>query len=146
MSQTLAPECADRVDVIESGSETILLVEDEEVVRGLTTTILEGAGYQVIAASGGAEAAKLCADRNAPIDLLLTDLVMPQTSGEEVAEQLTKMQPGLKVLFMSGYTDEAIVHHGVLDANVEIIQKPFTPVGFSKKIREVLDKTNGRRS
>jgi len=88
----------------------------------------------------------LCADRNEPIDLLLTDVVMPQTSGKEVAEQLTKMQPGLKVLFMSGYTDEAIVHHGVLDANVEFIQKPFTPVGLSKKIREVLDKTNGRRS
>src|SRR2546421_9310028 len=134
------------IDVIESGSETILLVEDEEVVRGLTTNILEGAGYQVIAASGGAEAAKLCADRNELIDLLLTDVVMPQTSGREVAEQLTKMQPGLKVLFMSGYTDEAIVHHGVLDANVEFIQKPFTPVGLSKKIREVLDKTNGGRS
>ena len=134
------------IDVIESGSETILLVEDEEVVRGLTTNVLEGAGYHVIAASGGAEAAKLCADRNEPIDLLLTDVVMPQTSGKEVAEQLTKMQPGLKVLFMSGYTDEAIVHHGVLDANVEFIQKPFTPVGLSKKIREVLDKTNGRRS
>ena len=134
------------IDVIESGSETILLVEDEEVVRGLTTNILEGAGYHVIAASGGAEAAKLCADRNEPIDLLLTDVVMPPTSGKEVAEQLTKMQPGLKVLFMSGYTDEAIVHHGVLDANVEFIQKPFTPVGLSKKIREVLDKTNSGRS
>ena len=131
---------------IESGSETILLVEDEEIVRGLTTNILEGAGYSVIAAGGGAEAAKLCADRNGPIDLLLTDVVMPRTSGKEVADQLTKMQPGLKVLFMSGYTDEAIVHHGVLDSNVEFIQKPFTPVGLSKKIREVLDKTNGRRS
>ena len=134
------------IDVIETGSETILLVEDEEVVRGLTTNILEGAGYHVIAAGGGAEAAKLCADRNAPIDLLLTDVVMPRTSGKEVADQLTKMQPGLKVLFMSGYTDEAIVHHGVLDANVEFIQKPFTPVALSRKIREVLDKTNGGRS
>src|SRR5213082_164320 len=121
------------IDVIESGSETILLVEDEEIVRGLTTNILEGAGYSVIAAGGGAEAAKLCAGRNEPIDLLLTDVVMPRTSGKEVADQLTKMQPGLKVLFMSGYTDEAIVHHGVLDANVEFIQKPFTPVGFIKE-------------
>ena len=131
---------------IASGSERILLVEDEEVVRGLTTNILEGAGYQVIAASGGAEAAELCAARNEPIDLLLTDVVMPKTSGKEVAEQLTKMQPGLKVLFMSGYTDEAIVHHGVLDANVEFIQKPFTPAALSQKIREVLDKTKGGRS
>src|SRR5437763_10678581 len=134
------------IDVIESGSETIMLVEAEEVVSGLATHILEGAGYHVIAASGDAEAAKLCADGNEPIDLLLTDVVMPRTSGKEVADQLTKMQPGLKVLFMSGYTDEAIVHHGVLDANVEFIQKPFTPVGLSKKIREVLDKTNSGRS
>jgi two-component system, cell cycle sensor histidine kinase and response regulator CckA len=133
------------MDEIESGSETILLVEDEEVVRGLTTNILEGAGYQVIAASGGAEAAELYAGRDEPIDLLLTDVVMPRTSGKEVAGQLTKMQPGLKVLFMSGYTDEAIVHHGVLDADVEFIQKPFTPAALSKKIREVLDKTNGGR-
>jgi CheY-like chemotaxis protein len=131
------------VDEIQSGSETILLVEDEEVVRGLTANILEGAGYQVIAASGGAEAVKLYADRNEPIDLLLTDVVMPQTSGKVVADRLTQMQPGLKVLFMSGYTDEAIVHHGVLDANVEFIQKPFTPAALSRKIREVLDQNNG---
>lgn len=134
------------MDEIESGSETILLVEDEEVVRGLTTNILENAGYRVIAASGGAEAAELCAGRDEPIDLLLTDVVMPRTSGKEVAGQLTKMQPGLRVLFMSGYTDEAIVHHGVLDADVEFIQKPFTPAALSKKIREVLDKKNGSRT
>jgi PAS domain S-box-containing protein len=142
-SQDAAQVLESTTEEIQAGSETILLVEDEEVVRGLTTNILEGAGYQVIAASGGAEAAKLYADRNEPIDLLLTDVVMPQTSGKVVAEQITKMQPGLRVLFMSGYTDEAIVHHGVLDANVEFIQKPFTPAALSRKVREVLDKKNG---
>ena len=138
------PEVEDDDDLVR-GSETILLVEDEDVVRGLATSILEEAGYKVISASGGAEAAELCAGRSEPIDLLLTDVVMPQSSGKEVADQLTKIQPSLRVLFMSGYTDEAIVHHGVLDANVEFIQKPFTPVTLSKKVRDVLDR-NGNAS
>ena len=124
------------------GSETILLVEDEDVVRGLATHILEDAGYKVIKAKGGAEAIQLCTSRTGRIDLLLTDVVMPETSGKEVAERVTALMPHLKVLFMSGYTDEAIVHHGVLDSNVEFIQKPFTPFGLSKKVREVLD-SNG---
>ncbi len=81
-----------------------------------------------------------------PIDLLLTDVVMPETSGKEVADDLTRLRPGLKVLFMSGYTDEAIVHHGVLDADIEFIQKPFTPVTLAKKVRNVLDGGhNGKR-
>jgi PAS domain S-box-containing protein len=127
------------------GSETILVVEDEDVVRGLTTSILEGVGYNVIPARGGAEATEICTHYKQEIDLLLTDVVMPQTSGKEVADRLTKMHPGLKVLFMSGYTDEAIVHHGVLDESVEFIQKPFTPAALSRKVREVLDR-NGQSS
>lgn len=121
------------------GSETILLVEDEDVVRGLASKILEQAGYQVFAATRGQEAISLCAERAETIDLLLTDVVMPETSGKEVADRLTELHPGLKVLFMSGYTDEAIVHHGMLDANVQFIQKPFTPSALKKKVREVLD-------
>jgi PAS domain S-box-containing protein len=121
------------------GSETILLVEDEDVVRGLARKILEQAGYNVLEASRGEEAVRLCLERAEPIDLLLTDVVMPVTSGKEVADRLREMQPGLRVLFMSGYTDEAIVHHGVLDANVEFIQKPFSPAALAKKVREVLD-------
>jgi two-component system cell cycle sensor histidine kinase/response regulator CckA len=124
---------------ISRGSETILLVEDEDVVRRLARKILESAGYNVLEASRGEEAVRLCRQRAGPIDLLLTDVVMPETSGKEVADRLSEMQPGLRVLFMSGYTDEAIVHHGVLDANVEFIQKPFTPAGLAKKVREVLD-------
>ena len=126
------------------GSETVLLVEDEEVVRGLATHILEDAGYKVLAARGGAEAIQFCTQPAEQIDLLLTDVVMPETSGKEVAERVTALMPHTKVLFMSGYTDQAIVHHGVLDSNVEFIQKPFTPLGLSKKVREVLD-SNGHK-
>src|SRR4029453_2394336 len=87
----------------------------------------------------------LCAAYEQPIQLLLTDVVMPETSGKEVAERLRTLRPGIKVLFMSGYTDEAIVHHGVLDAEVEFIQKPFAPLALAKKVREVIDSngTNG---
>jgi PAS domain S-box-containing protein len=127
-------------DPIPSGSETILLVEDEDVVRGVARQILEQAGYQVVEARGGEEAVRLCTERS-QIDLLLTDVVMPGTSGKEVADRATELRPGLKVLFMSGYTDEAIVHHGILDSHVEFIQKPFTPIAFAKKVREVLDLT-----
>lgn len=130
------------VEIGPRGSETVLLVEDEEVVRGLATHILEDAGYKVLAARGGAEAIQFCTQPAEQIDLLLTDVVMPETSGKEVAERVTALMPHTKVLFMSGYTDQAIVHHGVLDSNVEFIQKPFTPLGLSKKVREVLD-SNG---
>jgi PAS domain S-box-containing protein len=126
-------------NAVVGGSETILLVEDEDVVRGLARKILEHAGYNVLEASRGAEAFQLCQEQAQPVDLLLTDVVMPETSGKEVADRLSKEQPGLRVLFMSGYTDEAIVHHGVLDSNVEFIQKPFTPAALVRKVREVLD-------
>jgi PAS domain S-box-containing protein len=121
------------------GSETILLVEDEDVVRTLAQKILEQSGYNVLAASRGAEAIRLCRQRTEPIHLLLTDVVMPETSGKEVADRVTEVLPGLRVLFMSGYTDEAIVHHGVLDTDIEFIQKPFTPAALVRKVREVLD-------
>jgi CheY-like chemotaxis protein len=127
---------------IARGSETVLLVEDEDVVRGLAAHILEDAGYRVIKARGGDEAIQLCAQETDAIDLLLTDVVMPEKSGKDVADRLTSMRPRLKVLFMSGYTDEAIVNHGVLDVGIQFIQKPFTPLALSKKVREVLD-SNG---
>ena len=133
-----AEKAASPEETIPGGKETVLLVEDEEIVRGLTTKILQQAGYTVLAARGGDEALQLCAQEN-KIDLLLTDVVMPGASGKEVAEQMARLMPGIRVLFMSGYTDEAIVHHGVLDSNVEFIQKPFTPFSLSRKVREVLD-------
>jgi CheY-like chemotaxis protein len=122
------------------GTETILLVEDEETVRGLTRTFLMQAGYKVLDAKSGEDAIRLCRAYDGPIDLLLTDVVMPEVSGKEVADRLLELRPGTRVLFMSGYTDEAIVQHGVLDANVEFIQKPFTWVGLTRKIRHVLDR------
>lgn len=124
------------------GSETILLVEDEDVVRGLTRKILMEAGYYVLDVRSGEEAIRLCRDYGGPIDLLLTDVVMPKISGKQVADRLNVLRPAARVLFMSGYTDEAIVRHGVLDANVNFIQKPFTWVGLAKKVREVLDQVN----
>ncbi len=123
------------------GSETILLVEDEDIVRGLTREILSEAGYHVLDAKGGNEALRLCRDYSGPIELLLTDVVMPGMSGKEVADRLHELRPSARVLFMSGYTDEAIVRHGVLDANVEFIQKPFTWAKLGKKVRDVLDRT-----
>lgn len=131
--------------IVPRGSETILLVEDEDIVRGLARQILEQAGYNVLDARGGEEAIRLCRERRGPIDLLLTDIVMPETSGKEVAERLTRLRPATRVLYMSGYTDDAIVHHGVLDSDVEFIQKPFTPIALARKVREVLDVTGGKQ-
>ena len=133
------PEAAPVEAPIPGGSETILLVEDEDIVRGLARKILEHAGYHVLEVTRGAEAISLYLNSPQSIDLLLTDVVMPETSGKEIAERLTECRPKLKVLFMSGYTDEAIVHHGVLDSNVEFLQKPFTPSDLTRKVREVLD-------
>jgi CheY-like chemotaxis protein len=125
------------------GSETVLLVEDEEVVRGLARQILEEAGYRVLVAPLGDEAIRLGTERAKEIDLLLTDVVMPGVDGKQVADRLSALRPGIKVLFMSGYTDESIVQHGILDPSVHFIQKPFTPMGLTKKVREVLD-SNGK--
>jgi len=108
-------------------------------VRGLARRILEQAGYSVVAAARADEALRFCAEHAEEVDLLLTDVVMPEMSGKDLADKLSSQLPDLKMLFMSGYTDEAIVHHGVLDSSVEFIQKPFTPAALIKKVREVLD-------
>ena len=121
------------------GSETILLVEDEDVVRSLAQEVLEDAGYRVLSVGGGSEALRLFQESAERIDLLLTDVVMPEMSGKELAERLADLRPAMRVLFMSGYTDEAIVHHGIVDSDVQFIQKPFSPASLAKKIREVLD-------
>ena len=126
--------------IVLRGSETILLIEDEEVVRGLTKKILMQAGYNVLDAKGGEEAIRMCRAYPGPIDLLLTDVVMPEISGKEVADRLVELRRGIRVLFMSGYTDEAIVQHGVLDASVEFLQKPFTWIGLTRKVRDVLNR------
>lgn len=124
------------------GSETILLVEDEENVRNLSVIVLESFGYKILTASCAREALAIAARYTGKISLLLTDVVMPEMSGRELAELLTKNDPTLKVLFMSGYTDDAIVRNGILLADVAFIQKPFTPRSLAKKVRDVLDESS----
>lgn len=121
------------------GSETVLLVEDEEGVRELAGDVLQRTGYKILKASNGCEALRLCEQRKDPIDLLLADVVMPEMGGQELAEQLLPQFPEMKVLYMSGYTDNAMVHQGVLEANKAFIQKPFTPEALARKVRGVLD-------
>jgi PAS domain S-box-containing protein len=122
-----------------TGRETVLLVEDEEVVRNLSKEILETYGYSVLVAANGREGLSLGKEFQGPIDLVITDVIMPLMSGPEMAEGLRLSRPDTRVLFMSGFTDEAIVHHGVLDENVFFLQKPFSPEALASKTREVLD-------
>jgi two-component system cell cycle sensor histidine kinase/response regulator CckA len=121
------------------GSETILLVEDEEMLRGLVEESLTTSGYNVLVARHGAEALGIAERHEGTIQLLLTDTVMPGMGGRELAQQLVEARPGLEVLYMSGYTDDAVVRHGVLAAEVAFLQKPFTPDALARKVREVLD-------
>ncbi len=125
--------------VATGGSETILLVEDEDAVRVIAERILLGAGYKVLAAADPSEALRLCKQHGDEIRLLLTDVVMPKMSGRQLAGKLLAMQPELAVLYMSGYTDNAIVHHGVLDPGTHFIAKPFAAGELTRKVREILD-------
>lgn len=122
-----------------NGRETVLLVEDEEMVRNLTREILEMSGYKVLTASNGEEACQVCDDFDDEIDLMVTDVVMPQMSGRELHEYVAKKRPDTAVLYMSGYTDDAIVRHGVLDDGMPFLQKPFTPDAFARKVRELIE-------
>jgi len=122
----------------ERGDETILLVEDETVVRQLVAEILENAGYTVLPAGDGPSALELLRRRSDPINLLLTDVVMPGMSGPEVAAAVTSMRPGTEVLYMSGYTDSAIGHHGVLEPGIAFLQKPFSADDLTRKVRSLL--------
>jgi two-component system, cell cycle sensor histidine kinase and response regulator CckA len=121
-----------------TGTETILLAEDDELVRNMTRIILSGYGYRVLAAENGAAAISIFESTEEPIHLLLTDVVMPGLSGRELADRLTRLRPETKVLYMSGYTDDAIVHHGVLEEGVNFLQKPFTPDALARRVREML--------
>jgi CheY-like chemotaxis protein len=126
------------------GTETILLTEDAPALRGMARQILERYGYTVLEAPDGKEALSLARSLNGPIHLLLTDVVMPGMSGRELAERFTAHRSGVKVLYMSGYTDDAVVRHGVLRPGIAYLQKPFTPESLAHKVREVLD--SDRRS
>lgn len=121
------------------GAETVLLVEDEDAVRTLARKVLERSGYRVLDAPSGTHALRLCGERGERVDLLLTDVVMPGMSGPTLAEELGTRWPGLRVLFISGYTDDALGKHGVLQAGVHFLEKPFPPDALARKVREVLD-------
>jgi len=121
------------------GRETVLVVEDEAAVRALIRDILEGSGYSVLTASDGEDAQKIGRGHEAPIHLILTDVVMPKMGGREAAQSLAPHLPGVKVLYMSGYTNDTIVRQGVLDPDIPFLEKPFTPDALLRKVRGVLD-------
>jgi two-component system cell cycle sensor histidine kinase/response regulator CckA len=124
---------------VQPGSETILLVEDETAVREITGLTLKAKGYTLLEAANGEEAILLCENHSGPIHLLVSDVVMPGIGGRLLAERLTKLHPEMRVLFVSGYTDDAVVRHGVLQAEVAFLQKPYSMAALSHKVRAVLD-------
>jgi PAS domain S-box-containing protein len=121
------------------GTETVLLVEDTAAVRAVTKQVLERQGYTVLEAPNGEAALRLARQHHGRIDLLLTDVVMPGLSGRQLAEQLTRARPDIKVLYSSGYTDDSVVRHGILEARNAYLQKPFAPESLARKVRDVLD-------
>ncbi|MFH1350016.1 MAG: PAS domain S-box protein [Pseudomonadota bacterium] len=125
------------------GSETILIVEDDDSLRTTTSRILKRYGYRVLAAQNGEEAMKISRGHEGPIHLALTDVVMLGMGGRELAERLRSERPEIMIIYMSGYTDNAIAHHGVLDKGVEFIQKPFTAEDLARKVREVMEEGVG---
>lgn len=121
-----------------AGTETILVAEDEQIVRVLVRKVLEQAGYTVLLAGGGSEALQLADRHTGPIHLLVTDVVMPGMNGRELARQVLQRRTGTKVLFLSGYADDAVARHGVLEPGTAFMQKPFTPTALARRVREVL--------
>jgi DNA-binding response OmpR family regulator len=126
------------------GSETILVVEDEPGVRNLIRTILTENGYRVLVAADVLEALQISQQHDGPIDLLLTDVVLPHASGVEVAKHLRVSRPGVRVLYMSGYTENAVAHQSVLDADVELLPKPFSFEQLLSRVRQLLDAAGPR--
>ena len=133
------PAKSERAAPASRGSETVLVVEDEAAVRELTGRILREHGYKVLEAPGGQEALQLAGEYNDEIHLVVTDVVMPGISGSTLVNQLKTARPGIQSLFVSGYTDDAIVHHGILNSDVQFLQKPYTVENLIHKVHEVLN-------
>jgi two-component system, cell cycle sensor histidine kinase and response regulator CckA len=134
----IRPRSLDRSDTA-IGSETVLVVEDDDAVRRLVRQVMSSAGYTVMECKDADQALSMSSSYSGTIHLMITDVIMPGASGRELAQKITALRTGIRVLFMSGYTDNAIVHHGVLDEDVAFIEKPFTPAKLLRKAREVLD-------
>jgi CheY-like chemotaxis protein len=131
-----------KAEPLPRGTETLLIVEDDPSVRLLTRNVLESQGYEVLSASNGQEALHAAREhKGSPIRLVVTDVIMPLMDGKVMAQWLKATYPDLKILFTSGYTDAAIAHHGVLDAGVEFLSKPYTLAALGGKVREMLDET-----
>jgi CheY-like chemotaxis protein len=128
-----------RAAELPQGSGTILLAEDEDALRNLLGQVLVECGYRVLQARDGKDALQLAQSHEGPIHLLVSDVVMPHLAGRELAERLQALRSEMKVLFLSGYTDDAVVRHGVLQAEFAFLQKPFSPVVFARAVRELLD-------
>jgi two-component system, cell cycle sensor histidine kinase and response regulator CckA len=135
----LGDSCGGAAGKQRNGSETILLVEDDESVRMIAQRVLIDAGYTVLGAEGGRSALDVCDYHSGPIDLLLTDVIMPRMSGGQVAERIAAIRPDTKVLYMSGYDNDTIAQSGVLEADVTILEKPFTVSGLLDNVRAVLE-------
>ncbi len=138
-----APDLSNDAPVSVRGSETILLVEDEESLRKLADMFLRDSGYHVLTAADGAQALQVARQYAGPIHLLLTDVVMPGINGRVLAERLAPSQPGMRILYVSGYTDSFIAGHGVLEAGAHLLHKPFTEESLTRKVRELLDANRG---
>ena len=130
-------------DTLPEGTESVLIVEDEATVRRLAASVLRGAGYQVQEARDAFEALSLIQARQ-PFDLVVTDVIMPKMSGKELYDQIKVIAPRIQVLFMSGYTDDSLAHHGVLGPELCFLEKPFSPAGLARKVREVIDSAKNR--
>jgi len=122
-----------------SGSETVLIVEDNDSLRNFVQKVLYIYGYRTLNAENGEDALRVCKEHDGQIDLMITDVVMPKMGGREAAKRLQPLYPRMKVIYMSGYTDNAIVHHGVLEPGLNFLEKPFTPEGLARKVRKAID-------
>jgi CheY-like chemotaxis protein len=137
--QPLQPSTPTTAALHAQGGETVLLVEDEDAIREVTRRILARHGYEVLVAAGGADAVRIAEERRDPIDVLRTDVVMPEMLGKEVAERVRAVQPGVRVLFMSGYAQPVLTSSGTLSEGVVLVEKPFNEGGLLAKLKEVLE-------
>jgi CheY-like chemotaxis protein len=139
IDETNQPEDENEIIVAKNGTETILVVEDEAPLLALATQLIQNFGYTVLAANSPDKALEIARDFTEPIDLILTDVIMPEMSGRDLYNALTELRPSIKCIFMSGYTANIIAHHGILDEGVQFLQKPFTAQDLAKCLRQTLD-------